>query len=141
MEKLIGKAVQELEAKAKILKEELRQQRDVKEAIASLESKKEELVNNIKSLTASGMPKDLIDFYVEGKGRLYASKIFGIEREDDFRVQLMGGMYNPFYPDSLRLTPGVYKVIVLVLPQDIKLDGDGWFTDELGHRVSILRDC
>ena len=136
MQELIKRAAEQLEQKAQILKEELRQERDLNRALGELERTKNELVETIKSLTELGLPGDIIDFYVKHQGKVWASKRFVLEYRTRPEIRLRAWL--PI--ETTELDPGLYKFIFLAVPMEVKPDRDGYITDDYNNRVR-LGDC
>lgn len=148
---VIKVALEQLDKKKDQLEDELLEQRDLKQALASLESRAQELKDQLEVLANLPVPKDLLDFYVKSGGRIWVSKLRGFEEGDRFIIDHRARILNYF--DTQRgqttiegLPSGAYRFILLMIPQDIPKEVDKrWGTDqwrdEYGDVFRVQPDC
>lgn len=142
--------LEQLDKKKEELKAELLEQRDLHQALAALESKAQDLKQQVEVLANLPVPKDLLDFYVKSGGRIWVSKLRGFVASDDFRIQHRARTLN--YPEVGHSTTfeglpsGAYRFVLLAIPQDIpknfdKRWGPDEWQDEYGETFRIKPDC
>lgn len=125
-ERVIQRVTQQLEEKAKALKEELHQERDVKLALMQLEQLKNELIENVRFLFELNMPGDIIDFYVAHRGQIWISKRIAVEYSCSPTLDMSGHAIN-FIGQA---APGMYKAVLLLVPVEALPDSNGYVQDD-----------
>ena len=139
--------LEQIDKKVNELKIELHQQRDVNQAIATLDSRAAQLKGQITALATLPIPTDLLEFYTRSGGRVWVSKLCGFRAGEHFAIQHNARTLN--YPepgtygaptfDGLR--SGSYRFVLLAIEQDIpdklKDKRTGQWTDEYNDRYEL----
>jgi len=140
---VLGVAIEQLERKTEELKDTLKEQRDVNQALAALEEKAEALKNQLRVLTELPVPKDLLDFYVKSSGQVWVSKLRGHYQDNHLEIRHHARILNDDTFD--RLPSGAYRFILLIIPQEIpdahkQAYPESLWEDEYGDRFR-MGDC
>lgn len=135
MNELLKATIMEIEKRAEELKEELRKQRDVEQAISLLEKRKEELITSVMTLEQIKVPTDLVKFYIENTGNVWVTK--RVATNNDF-LELRIGSCWPIQDSSLGLGKGVYRFILLAVKEDVVPDKrTGLFIDDYNRQIAL----
>lgn len=116
-----------IEARAAELKAEFSQH---------LDAQAKGLTDQIEALSKLPVPEDMFTAMVDKGASIWVSKVVAIDDtwQSNFRI----GNSDLFYDrdareQTFKLKKGVYKVVVLAIPQDVRPNmGDGRFKDDYG---------
>lgn len=122
----------QLNNKVEELKKELQQQRDLTRALAELEEFAKTLKRTFEEIAKLEIP-DTIFNLVSKDGKVWASKI--VVTDNSFEIR--NGAYILLSWSDNFVPKGVYRFIVLAIPQDVEGDKDGFFKDEYGVSIYL----
>ena len=136
MDDLVKIATQQLEERAKALKWEMEK---------AIDEKVENTKDQLGRLGELKVPLDILDMYMKTNGKVWVSKTVGVEEDVQFRL-LRGGR-DLFYPNThsrepeFKLPLGVYKLVLIAIPQEFEVDKGGCIKDGYDSLIHIQRDC
>jgi hypothetical protein len=125
--------------KAGIAELEKRKEELTEAAVRTLEAKAKVLKEQLELLVRLPVPKDFFNILMQPGAKLWISKLKGIDHRYD-AVKLQAGPYIlTTGEDEMTLKPGAYRLLVLAIPQDIPKErrhGANW-EDDYGDYVQI----
>ena len=145
-EKIVEVVTNELEKEFAKQKADLEQQNELKAAIAALEKKKDDLLSTIKEFSLLPVPLSPLDFYVQNRGKIWASKIIAVDG-DQIEVTRNGRTLMRISPYPIHgvdsgpdLSKGLYKFVLFIVPQPLNpkdIKDNQKFTDDYGNTILI----
>lgn len=137
MADLVEIAKVKVEEKYLELSARLKEERDLKQALTELETKKDEVIKQLQTLAGLKAPTDLIDFYVKTGGKVWVSKrvfLRGIEREVNVTVRSTN---LAAYEAPIQLPKGLYRLILMAIPEEAHPDRLGNEVDDYGYGFQV----
>jgi hypothetical protein len=134
MSELVEKVKAQLTLEYERQKIMLKEERDLNQALQQLEQKYQNLITQVEALENAKAPADLIALYIQTGGKVWISKkVYNQGGMDTLTISgrhIMGN-YAPNC-DGLQLEKGLYRIVVMALPEPLSQTKTGTAVDDYG---------